>query len=154
MEGDRGAFLIVQAAIKNVIDFSKADILGRLWWSKLRILLDALEREGYLQLFTLHHSQHLSGLNIPDQERISYHWNEALARIKDYYRLVFPYDKKLAEDKSEVKLLGDTWKQIWGDPNDPEVQARLEKWEEEAKKAFLTKPAKTENKKRVRKFGW
>lgn len=129
MERDRGAALIKQAAYKGVIDFSKAKPSDRLWWLKLRWTLDELEKENVRYIQEMQFAQNIAVLNyLSDEKQFKHHWERALNLTTSIYNGLFPWNQQAeqqADLEKEYDGLVKQWKDTFGDPNDPEVAAKI-----------------------------
>lgn len=129
MESDRGAALIIQAAVKGVIDFSKANTSDRLWWHKLKWILNGIENENINKIQELKFHLNASVLSYKDEEKqFEHHWEKANEHITYLYNGLFTWNKQAIEKKNVQKMheaLVNEWKRRFGDPNDPKVAAAI-----------------------------
>ncbi len=129
MEGDRGATLLIRAAAKSGIDFSKAQLLGRWWWLKIAWILAEIDKEGERDLLRIYHSQHIAAFDYQASPKsFKHHWALATKSLSQLYNSIYPWAKVHEMDiKDEAKAMADEWKARFGDPNDSKVKARIER---------------------------
>jgi hypothetical protein len=121
---------MVQAAARSGFDFAAADPRSRYWWLKLRWVLDRLEDLNIEKVWQMQHAQHMSVLNYElDQQTFNGHWDRANQLLRDIYQVNFPWMKQAGEQgkQRDVNAMMERWKQKFGDPNDPQVQAYYKK---------------------------
>jgi hypothetical protein len=121
---------MIQAAACGAIDFRASDPLDSKWWKQLRLVLDHLERVGLAEHYKLHYGYGLAALardNLTDESyrKIAELTEANLVRITGLLR---PWERADPEEAKAAKVdhLAQAWKQIYGDPSDPAVQARID----------------------------
>lgn len=124
MAGDRRAALIVQAAVKGVIDFSKFDPFDRRWWLRLSWILQGIENDNVRELLKIQHAQHLAGVDLQSTKN---HWKIAASLITEVQRLYFPWDESLKAKDTTNQLDADrkVLHAEFGDPKSPEGAERI-----------------------------
>jgi len=133
---DQNASLIQGLAHKGTFDFRRYDPLDSYHKARLRLALNYEERQRFVEYQRDVLAYSLAVANTPGRLK-----HESRVRVQDrafealqsHYNLQFPWDrKKEAAGKStttdsEIKSLRDEWIRIWGDPNDPEVKAKIQR---------------------------
>lgn len=141
METDRGAVLAVRAALRGVIDYSKAQLLDAAWWRRCHILLRGMAKEDTLTLQQGVFNFHLALVSNSGLTEESFNKQQELARdaFYDIMGTVRPWEGVSADARKhkEISDLKQAYIQAWGDPSDPAWQARqaqaLAAWQEELK---------------------
>lgn len=137
---------MVQVAAKNGMNFNDADMRGRWWWLKVKWLIERIEDENLINIFSRQHSQHIAVLSYdPIQaQAFTKHWEEANKLLKEIHSLTFPWAKGSKEriGKDEIDSLMDQWTKTFGDRRDPAVKRKFDKVAE----AIRAKTAKAINK--------
>lgn len=120
--------MICQAAFEGLVDFSQARLLDRLWWKRLGIMLDRLEKKNYLALVHLQHTQHCAALNyLAGKKAFDLHWDQCNSIVSSIRRSYFPWSATEEDSTDElVSRLRDEWAANFGDPDDPETKARIQ----------------------------
>lgn len=119
---------MIRSAAKIGLDFSKAEPHGRLWWLKVKWILDELERESERDLISCHHSQHVSALNyLAGEKAFKLHWTEAEKNVKKLFNSYHPWLKEKMENSSQNE--GKRWMEKWmaefGDLKDEKTQKKI-----------------------------
>ena len=131
MDSDRGAALIKQAAFRGLIDFSKADPSDRWWWLKLKWLLNELEEDNFRSAIKTHFHLNTALLSYQNEEKqFKHHWDRAVTLSDGLHDSLFPYAKIKKDPNSqqnEYKRLITSWKDTFGDPDDPLIKAEIQK---------------------------
>lgn len=131
MEGDHRIPLILQAAVSGAIDFSKADFRRNDWWQKLTLILPEIQRQRQLDIYKCQLQHALAVIQLPKISEKSFDdFKEIVAdiisKIVDTYANPFkPRTKTWREDTAA--RLEQAWKDQFGDPNDPEVAAAIDR---------------------------
>ncbi len=128
--GDARRALMFQAHITGAVDFSRARLRDPRWWRYLEAVLAALSQTngrtvlGHMVQYNLAKSQ---ATWLPEKTKLE-SAKEALQRIvqiADSYEGTAPRSEA-QQRKDEAQQLHDAWSSVFGDPNDPEVAARIE----------------------------
>ena len=103
---------MVQAAVDGVIDYAEFDSYDAKSWIRLRIVLE--------QLSIMAHS----GMK---QESLDKAWDNASDMVDKISGVYFPWqgDTESQDRKPADERMRDQWVAAWGDPEDPEVAARI-----------------------------
>lgn len=127
MASDRGAALILQAAARGIVDFSKFDPLDRKWWPKLKWMLRELERDNRRQLLQMQHTQHVGAMTRGDVQQ---HWREATKTLDELVAINYPWlrpNKGPKTKEEEISEARGMLAQKYGDPKTPEGAERIRK---------------------------
>ena len=143
---------MIQAAAVQGIDFTAAEPRNRWWWIRTGWLLDQLEFKNVEKLYILQHQQTISVLSQKlEADAFKQQWEAANNILQHVWAINFPWSKDAKDDykKREYERMMEKWKEKFGDPKDPAVQARFAKvatqWKaksEEAKKNMFAKQKK------------
>lgn len=140
MARDRRAALIVQAAARGIVDFSKYKPFDRHWWLRLSWLLNELESDNLRQILTVQHQQHCGALEYTaGRQAFDHHWQTSAKLLNQIIGLYFPWEAKdqhLTKQEEYVSLR-QQWINAFGDPADPETKAKIKRTCE-----FLRNPPK------------
>ncbi len=119
-----------QAAAEGVVDFRRADPRSYQWWLNLHIRLDRLEAGNLRNVQALDHAASVALLardNLTDEsyEKVNANADAVLLKVK---QSLFPW---VTFDKTQIMqraadALAKQWTEVWGDPNDPKVKARID----------------------------
>ena len=131
METDRGAVLTVRAAVRGVIDFSKARLLDPHWWRRSSILIKAVgadDDERLLRDIFNFHLALVSNSGLTD-ESFAKEQSKARDAFYDITGAIRPWEGVSAEARKakEIKDLRQQYIAVFGDPSDPVVAAKLHK---------------------------
>ena len=128
---DRDASLIQAVAFGGHFDFKRYDPTDSYHRARLKLAMDFEEQQRLLRctqdmlLYTL--SVASTPGNIKHESRVKLQ-DKAFDALQDRYNLEFPWDKRESKEhtsEAEAADLRQRWIDIWGDPNDPEVAARI-----------------------------
>lgn len=118
-----------QSAAEGVIDFSRADPRDRYWWMRLLLLTDQVAARNRITIHKLHYQMTTALLSRPELSATSAEkLNEnATSIVADINQQLFPW---ITQDRtSQLQKEGDQlrvqWAKVWGDPDDPAVQAKI-----------------------------
>jgi hypothetical protein len=130
LEGDRVATLLVEAAATQAVDFREARTHDPSWWSYLRFVINAIEREKYRDWFRVAIHSHTAKLGIEKLTDDSFKkLSEESAKLtRDFFEILFPW--KQSRDgilQEEAKTMREAWVAAFGDPDTPEVQDRIQR---------------------------
>jgi hypothetical protein len=119
---------MVQAAAEGSIDFSKAELWGRRWNSKVYKILGYLyDRNSREQMQILHRQNvgYMASKSLTQEsfDRISKLNSNLYDRIVDTY---YPSVAQKSTQKSDIDKYTKLWEDQYGDMNDPEVKAKIE----------------------------
>lgn len=117
------------------LTFKKEDRSDTRWRLKEEIILGELEREAQLNLYGLVHSAEVAAAQYVEQKIYDYHHGRAEEAYGNIERLSRPYavGRRLANAKQEKELFA-IWADAFGDPDDPEVKASIERTVSELRK--------------------
>lgn len=113
--------------MRGVLDFRRARLLDRDWWLLARWSLDWLEQELYGEVSRLKYDLHLAVLEYAlEQKTFDLHWDQAQELQERLVRHKLPWLKiKKGPSRRDIKAMADRWKEVFGDPADPTVAARI-----------------------------
>lgn len=121
---------MVQAATRGVIDFRDVKLHDPRWWQRMRILLRQVELDSYLRKLESLQQHNLLTLVVPNlKEEVFEIARDETARIgQGIHNVLFPWDKQAADEKptGQIADMRQAWVDVWGDPDDPEVQKRIQ----------------------------
>ncbi len=127
-----------RAAATGAVDFTRADPRDPNWWRRLNLTLDHVEAESLLAIRMLKHasaSRLLAAVNCaalvrPDigSSILDGFFTEADEQITAIGSLLFPWIEFSATNatKAAIDKMTTQWIATWGDPNDPETQAKID----------------------------
>ena len=123
-------------ARRGTFDFTRYDPMDSYHKVRLQLALNFEERQRFIeyQRDVLAYALAVANTpgNIKHESRVRVH-ERAFDALQSHYNLQFPWDIKKQEPgkssttASEIKSMRDQWISIWGDPNDPEVAARIQR---------------------------
>jgi len=125
LETDRGAVLTVRAALRKVVDFSKARITDVNWWRKANLLIRRMADDDNLLVLraAFDYQRSLVGNSGTTDESFKASQKAAQKLMKSLQSIVYPWD--VARADTEVNNLIDSYKKMIGDPDDPTFQRKL-----------------------------
>lgn len=122
---------MIQAATAKVIDFSESDPRNSMWLDKVRLLCDRLELENFRHYNEILRTTSLASMSRSDltddsYEKLRGYASEYTGKIRS---VLFPWVKAENEDakKDAYQGLYNMWVNVFGDPDDPAVQAEIER---------------------------
>lgn len=114
-----------QAALEGRFDFRAADFFDRWWWRRLHWVLEGLEDENANRVEALRQNLHAGAITYGvGQDVFDCHWNQAQELNRRIYNRLFPWARQAQHNAR--RELHQMWKQVWGNPDDPEVQAQIQ----------------------------
>jgi hypothetical protein len=103
------------------------------WKLREELLLAEVERDIQVDLQQTLHLENVSAAQYSGGNDIfEYYWGKARERFIRYSNLVLPYSKH--STVSTAQTLREAWTAAWGDPNDPEVAASIQRTSDYLKK--------------------
>lgn len=130
MVADRGAVLLIRAASRGVIDFSKCRVLDIAWWRKVNAVVQSMATEDELVGLkaALQFQCALVGNGTLTNESFDAAKKTSQNLLNSIFNLTQPWAaKSISEVKTEeIQSLVDLYKQTIGDPDDPEFRKKLE----------------------------
>ena len=140
MQGDRVGWLIVQAAATGAIDFREADPFDRHWNLKVKLILEHLQHQLYMQSAQLSFQEYLGILPLVEPQQRGEIIESATAWREEAVRHLLPWVAATAQDKKRtIQRLRAQYIERYGDPESEEnarkVDALIAKWEQDAQKA-------------------
>lgn len=129
METDRGAVLTCRAAARGAIDFTKANVRDLSWWRMTNAVISSMARTEEIVALQAAYAFQLalvgnSGLTEESFKNSQKTGKEIFQQIVDTQMPWAAVHTKGHKDR-EVNSLIDAYKQLIGDPNDPEFQKKL-----------------------------
>jgi len=116
---------MLQAAAAKGLDFSEARPFDRRWWLKVRLVTDCVESSNLSRVYEMQHRQHCAVFPQVSPEKFGEVWEEASALIERYSRALMPWLPVSNKDDARRQAIAG-WQATYGNPNDPEVMARVE----------------------------
>lgn len=129
MATDRGAVLTLRAALRGVVDFSKARVLDVSWWRRTNALVLAMAEDDELQVvrarFDLQRS--LVGNSGLTEESFKACQEAARSLLDAYTAAARPWEAKTADSRRAETVTGlvAAYKRLVGDPDDPAFRDKL-----------------------------
>jgi hypothetical protein len=120
-----------QCAADGTLDFTKADPQDRRWYTRVSLMISEKSRAQRLFMYDLLHRRNgnlLSRDNLTEEsvEKLN---QESYRLLQQILQLLFPWNTFESPDQAQEsanKRLYDAWVAAWGDPEDPEVQRKIE----------------------------
>lgn len=129
MASDRGAILAVRAAVRGIVDFSKARFLDPTWWSYLALIYDELEEEAILEVHKAVYQYQLAilssgALSDASAKKFQTDARDTFTRISDGLQ---PWLRDLLEKqrKTEAEDLLELYRREFGDMKDPKFREQM-----------------------------
>jgi len=129
LDKDRWSNLAVRAYAKGLVSLNEAERSDDRWKLREAVLLSEVEREALMQMHAMVHLEECSAAQYSGGNDIfKYYRDQAREQYAGFVKLAMPYSKVASGiAKSTMDTLADLWKETFGDPNDPEVAATIEK---------------------------
>jgi hypothetical protein len=128
LESDRTRFLTVLAASRGVINFSQARLTDPSWWRRCRFLFAGLEADLDFRLLDAAYRRELAlvgngNLEAKDFAKAQERAREVYFGLTGVYR---PWEGKTLGERQgrERASIAEVFKQVIGDPTDPEFLRR------------------------------
>jgi hypothetical protein len=120
---------MIQADAEKIIDFRKAKPLEYHWNLHLRWKLDYLSRRNQARIIENQLQQHLAVLDYAlESNQFNHHWEGAGTLQNRLFNLTQPWLDVGPEDPQEIAaMLQEQYTAEFGDPNDPEYQAEIDR---------------------------
>jgi hypothetical protein len=122
---------MVEASAEGIIDFTAIRPRDPHWWIHFRAMLGYLERRKSLQWATWSREFHQAKYAVDriTDDSFSTAQKETGKLIADTFDLLFPWLQENREGVlvDEARELRDAWVERFGDPDDPEIQERIQK---------------------------
>ena len=121
---------MIKAASSGLIDFATFNPHSVASWTRLKLLLEELDKQNTVRLWEMQHHQQLSMMSHTDMttESLDKSWESATGIVNDVADILFPWNAGAddsAERKTAYDRLRDSWVTAWGDPSDPTVSATI-----------------------------
>jgi hypothetical protein len=131
---------MIRASTSKMIDFSKARLFDRSWWTKVNWVLQEIEVKDCEKLLDLKFVQNASALNyLAGKQAFDHHWKALNSLYNKWLSIVFPWVKGQS-DEQQIEKLFDAWKTMYGEPTDKDVNARIEQATKDLYAQLLPKP--------------
>jgi len=119
----------------GLLDYREADLRDRRWWTRVRWAVDYLSSQHCIKIYEHKLQQQLALLPTLTDDRAERCWKNADRLrhriINEMAPWVTPGGKSLRDVALDMRQ---QWADIWGDPDDPAVQAEMNRllaaWEE------------------------
>jgi len=153
LEAGRWKSLAVAAQASGRLDFCKADSNDLKWLIKEKLILDEIERERITDVYRTGCLLHASAAGASNKEIYEHHFKQADKRFKRITEILLPYVSKSQQIAGSKAGIGETpeemrenWAKVFGNPDDPEVAARIKATIEElSKRSQVKQSEKTES---------
>lgn len=120
---------MVQAAARGVVDFTQARPLDRRWYRKLFWLLDQVEEDNLRAIFLSRQGRDQALLARAQTTETAQACLERLEQNQQLFRdhlFLYLQTAGSSTDTSTIQRLRQQWQEHFGDPNDPEVQKKIQ----------------------------
>lgn len=120
-----------RAAARGAIDFSAADLLDRKFWRRVGFVIRAIYEQDAAEVDKLEFQRavaFMQAATIVKQESdssISDYVEAALDRVRAWLQ-PWAAEERASRRRGVLREMEAEWASIWGDPDDPETQARIE----------------------------
>jgi hypothetical protein len=119
---------MVRAAAARGIDFEQADPDDKWWWLRTDLILEEIAQQDKLRWTELRHRHYaalvasgkISDDSFADAQEV------AIECTNSAYKLLFPWEA--AQSEAVNRDLIQMWYDEFGDPEDPEVAAKIDEW--------------------------
>jgi hypothetical protein len=120
---------MVQAAATGMLDFREANVLDPSWWLRLRWVIDYISNMHCIKIHEYRLQQHLATLSTLTDANSINHCRQAIEALRNkIINKMAPWvttgPAALIDIISKMKA---QYVQKWGDPDDPEHAAELER---------------------------
>jgi hypothetical protein len=127
LDRDRWGRLAVKAYSDGVIDFASSHRSDDRWKLREALVLSEVERKELVELERMLHDEDVHAAQyIAGNSVFQYYWEQAQQRFNTTKRLRTPYLKQ-AQQQDDPDRVAKLWSDAFGDPNDPDVRADVEK---------------------------
>mgnify|MGYP003343225361 CR=1 FL=1 len=125
---------MLQAAASNLIDFKEAKSNDRAWYKKLRLLLDSVERNNYIEYLKIKTNINCAMLvRSEDGDMAAEILNNLESIETDFKSTLFPYlVKRSNKDNNVIEVnkerntrLVNEWEKLYGRIDDPATQKKI-----------------------------
>lgn len=120
--------MIPRIAARGAVDFAGADLLDPNFWTRLRLIGRAILDEEEVRLRALEFQRELAYLQAAAAARsedVRKFADRAETALSAAWSLTFPW-VRVPDRTDAMRAMEAEWAEIWGDPNDPKVKARIE----------------------------
>lgn len=130
MERDRGLSLLRQAFVEGNLRPEEADTFDPRWWRKVKWTIDWLAGRNMNEVRKLRHALNCGLIDyFAGEKALDLHWEQAVEIQNLVQKDLMPWRAAMDAKVSRKKIheMIETWKSIYGDPDDPEVSERIQK---------------------------
>lgn len=154
MESDRAANLTVKSAVAGIIDYSKADWFDPMWWKRWRYLVTEMEQKTQIKLKEIIYNYYLalmsnSMLSSDDFSKMQKKAKELFNEIDNAEKPWAAKSRESVAQQEELALRQQLEKALGFELTNKEA---LNKWHEDARKAFAEQGNSSENDKNEEKL--
>ena len=131
---------MIKAAATGKLNFESADSNDRLWLTKEKLILDAIEREDILRLLEVRHLQQAASSVWPalddKGELYGMHCDNATELAQGIASVLFPFEdwSEKGQRKRDIADMREEYVRRFGDPSTPEGKAAAAKDAERVEK--------------------
>jgi hypothetical protein len=123
--------LMVEAAVRGLVDFSEARFFDPGWTRRLKLILSSLQRLNLREEMSLNHAYYLGLLAIPGlDDQSTKNLQEQLADVRERLDVTYrPWHEdsgeKQEQRKKQMATMTSAWEEKYGRMDDPEVQRKI-----------------------------
>ncbi|GAG25128.1 unnamed protein product, partial [marine sediment metagenome] len=118
--------LAVRAFTKRYLAFSEVERQDERWRIREELLLAEVEREALGDMHRMLHRQETAAAQYEaGSDVFRYYYDRARQQYDAFVKLFLPYMKVVST--KDLESLAALWKQVFGDPDDPELAAEIDK---------------------------
>lgn len=120
-----------RAAARGAIDFSSADLLDRKFWRRVGFVIRTIYEQDAAEVDKLEFQRAVAFMQAAtivkqgSDSSISDYVDASLDRVRTWLQ-PWAAGERAARRKGELRAMEAEWASIWGDPDDPETQAKIE----------------------------
>ena len=131
---------MLEGYVRGLIHIYKGCVRDHRWWLRTFIVLAAIERENYSKILSLSYLHTLAVAHATtDTSALDEAWKNAANMLIKCAQTIAPWlDLEQLPDISDAM---EVWREIYGDPNSPEVQKKIRENLEKLRK--ITKRSKS-----------
>lgn len=130
---------MIEAAVRGVMDFSKAEFFNPIWQRQFRATLRGLQMLNAREQADIRHRHYCSLLaaKIVQAEQQDELQQSAIDELHKYEDAFLPNAAKLREEAERQHVKGQIskWEEKWGKMSDPKVQERIQRTADALRKA-------------------
>jgi len=128
LDRDRWCYLAIRAYSRGLVTFTEEEKQDDRWKLREALMLGEVERDALISLHSMLHQQESAAAQYSGGNDIFKHYRDrAREQYVHFAKLALPYERHDNNlPQAGMDKLAEAWKELYGDPNDPEVAARIE----------------------------